>query len=72
MSLLDESFDSFELPDLPRKVGTGGTRTAVATDDGSGFWDDDAMTMEMLTDVNDGDVDEDVSHSLVPFAIYSF
>ncbi|KAJ3537683.1 hypothetical protein NMY22_g5498 [Coprinellus aureogranulatus] len=64
MSLLDESFDAFELPDLPTKVGTGGTRTAVATDDGNGFWDDDAMTMEMLTDVNDGEVDEDMSNAL--------
>lgn len=28
------------------------------------IWDGDDMTLEMLTDVNDGEVDEDVSASL--------
>jgi pyrimidine and pyridine-specific 5'-nucleotidase len=44
------------------QVNTVGTRTAVATDDGfkDNFWDADDMTMEMVTDINDGDIDEDV------------
>jgi len=60
-SLLDESFD---LLDLTRGKGeTGGTRTLVATDDGmdNNFWDGDDMTMEMMTDVNDGEIDEEAS-----------
>ncbi|KAJ2918091.1 hypothetical protein MD484_g2321, partial [Candolleomyces efflorescens] len=63
-SLLDESFDMFS--GLGGQVNTVGTRTAVATDDGfkDGFWDADDMTMEMVTDINDGEVDEDMSKAL--------
>lgn len=45
------------------KVLSNGTGTAVATDDGLGnaFWDGDDMSLEMVTDVNDGDVDEEVN-----------
>ena len=51
-------------------TGSNGTGTVVATDDGwlsgigggsgDAFWEDD-MSLEMLTDVNDGNVDEEVS-----------
>lgn len=59
-SLLDESLD------WNARVLSGGTGTAVATDDGLGnaIWDygeDDDMTMDMVTDINDGDVDEEVN-----------
>jgi len=50
------------------KVLSNGTQTAVATDDGSGnaFWDEDEdMSMEMVTDINDGDVDEEVCRSIL-------
>ncbi len=45
---------------------SNGTGTAVATDDGLGnaFWDGDDMSLEMVTDVNDGDVDEDMDTAL--------
>ncbi|RXW16614.1 hypothetical protein EST38_g9240 [Candolleomyces aberdarensis] len=51
---------------LGGQVNTVGTRTAVATDDGfkDGFWDADDMTMEMVTDINDGDIDEDMAKAL--------
>ena len=40
---------------LDRNFGNGGV------DDGPfSVWDGDDMTLEMVTDVNDGDVDEDV------------
>ncbi|KAF6760496.1 hypothetical protein DFP72DRAFT_1042523 [Ephemerocybe angulata] len=70
MSLLDESFDMFDsdLGIAPGKVGgTGGTRTVVGNaeeDESDAFWDGDDMTMEMFTDVGDGDVDEDMSTAL--------
>ncbi|KAF9002532.1 hypothetical protein BDQ17DRAFT_1357030 [Cyathus striatus] len=45
-----------------------GTGTAVATDDGFGgpmsVWGDDDMDMDMVTDVNDGDVDEEMEDAL--------
>lgn len=53
-------------------TSSNGTGTVVATDDGwlggggggggsgDAFWDED-MSLEMVTDVNDGDVDEEVS-----------
>jgi hypothetical protein len=61
-SISDVSFeDSLE---FHRKGMSGGTGTAVATDDGLGnaIWDygDDDMSMEMVTDIDDGDVDEEV------------
>jgi pyrimidine and pyridine-specific 5'-nucleotidase len=49
-------------------VLSNGTGTAVATDDGLGnaCWDDgDDMSLEMVTDVNDGDVDEEVCSVLI-------
>ncbi|PPQ94181.1 hypothetical protein CVT25_003818 [Psilocybe cyanescens] len=48
------------------KVSSIGTGTAVATDDGLGnaFWDGDDMSLEMVTDVNDGDVDEEMDTAL--------
>lgn len=51
----------------PTKVLSNGTGTAVATDDGLGnaFWDGDDMSLEMITDVNDGDVDEEVYSVLI-------
>jgi pyrimidine and pyridine-specific 5'-nucleotidase len=47
-------------------VQSNGTGTAVATDDGLGnaFWDGDDMSVEMVTDINDGDVDEDMDTAL--------
>jgi len=53
------------------KVTSNGTGTAVATDDGLGnaFWDGDDMSLEMVTDVNDGDVDEEVSNRTVKVVI---
>ena len=56
-----------------RQSTSNGTGTIVATDDGrlgtaslgieSGhaFWDGDDMSLEMVTDINDGDVDEEVN-----------
>ncbi|KIJ95253.1 hypothetical protein K443DRAFT_6374 [Laccaria amethystina LaAM-08-1] len=38
--------------------GTIGSGTAVATDDKHPFWDGDDMTMEMVTDLDDWNVDE--------------
>ncbi|PPQ95787.1 hypothetical protein CVT26_015887 [Gymnopilus dilepis] len=48
------------------KVLSNGTGTAVATDDGLGnaFWDGDDMSLEMVTDVDDGDVDEEMDAAL--------
>ncbi|KAF8962105.1 hypothetical protein BDZ97DRAFT_1826407 [Flammula alnicola] len=48
------------------KVQSNGTGTAVATDDGLGnaFWDGDDVSLEMVTDVNDGDVDEEMDTAL--------
>ncbi|KAF8154498.1 hypothetical protein B0H34DRAFT_799277 [Crassisporium funariophilum] len=63
-SLLDKGI---ELIESHGKVLSNGTGTAVATDDGSGnaFWDgDDDMSLEMVTDVNDGDVDEEMDSAL--------
>ncbi|KAF9479123.1 hypothetical protein BDN70DRAFT_879098 [Pholiota conissans] len=56
----------FSPPPASTRGQSNGTGTAVATDDGSGnaFWDGDDMSMEMLTDVNDGDVDEDMDSAL--------
>lgn len=44
-----------ESPDLSRKMN--------GTEDGGMFsvWDGDDMTLEMVTDINDGNVDEEVS-----------
>ncbi|TFK23991.1 hypothetical protein FA15DRAFT_593198 [Coprinopsis marcescibilis] len=59
-SLLDESFE-FHSKDM-----NGGT--AVATEDGLGnaVWDygDDDMTMDMVTDINDSNVDEEMAAAL--------
>lgn len=46
---------------------SNGTGTAVATDDGLGnaFWDGDDMSLEMVTDINDGDFDEEVCSVLI-------
>ncbi|PPQ69643.1 hypothetical protein CVT24_001216 [Panaeolus cyanescens] len=48
------------------KVLSNGTGTAVATDDGLGnaFWDGDDVSLEMVTDINDGDVDEEMDDAL--------
>jgi len=48
------------------KVLSSGTGTAVATDDGLGnaFWEGDDMSMEMITDIDDGDVDEEVCFNI--------
>ncbi|KAF9556893.1 hypothetical protein CPC08DRAFT_710894, partial [Agrocybe pediades] len=48
------------------RVLSSGTGTAVATDDGLGnaFWEGDDMSLEMVTDVNDGDVDEEMEGAL--------
>jgi len=54
--------ESLALLESRGKVLTAGTSTALATDDGYAFWDDgDDMTMEMVTDLDDGNVDEEVS-----------
>jgi len=64
-------------------TNSNGTGTVVATDDGwlggggvgsgDAFWDGDDMSLEMVTDVNDGDVDEEVSLSFVLTSLsYSF
>jgi pyrimidine and pyridine-specific 5'-nucleotidase len=52
---------------LEGKVLSNGTGTAVATDDGLGnaFWDGDDMSLEMVTDINDGDVDEEVCPAFI-------
>ena len=53
----------------PALTSSNGTGTVVATDDGwlgggggsgDAFWDGEDMSLEMVTDVNDGDVDEEV------------
>ncbi|KAJ3507730.1 hypothetical protein NLJ89_g6145 [Agrocybe chaxingu] len=46
------------------KVLSNGTGTAVATDDGNAFWDGDDMSLEMVTDLDDGDVDEEMDTAL--------
>ncbi|KAF8192949.1 hypothetical protein BJ912DRAFT_961474 [Pholiota molesta] len=53
-------------PPASSRVQSNGTGTAVATDDGLGnaFWDGDDMSVEMVTDINDGDVDEDMDTAL--------
>lgn len=64
-SISDVSFD--ESLDFRRKGMSGGTGTAVATDDGLGnaIWDyGDDMSMEMVTDIDDGDVDEEMAEAL--------
>jgi len=59
---LDESLALLESRGKVLSGGTAGTSTALATDDGYAFWDDgDDMTMEMVTDLDDGNVDEEVS-----------
>ena len=63
-ALLDESLALLESRGKVVSGGTTGTGTAVATDDGYAFWDGDDMTMEMVTDLDDGNVDEEVSFSL--------
>ena len=60
-ALLDESLALLESRGKVVSGGTTGTGTAVATDDGYAFWDGDDMTMEMVTDLDDGNVDEEVS-----------
>ena len=65
--LADESF-ILSNPHGRQSAMTNGTGTIVATDDGwlgargngDAFWDGDDMSLEMVTDVNDGDVDEEV------------
>lgn len=56
-------------------TSSNGTGTVVATDDGwlgggsggvgsgDAFWDGEDMSLEMVTDINDGDVDEEVKLS---------
>ena len=51
--------------------GTTGTGTAVATDDGYAFWDGDDMTIEMVTDLDDGNVDEEVSFPPSPIDFFA-
>ena len=63
---------SRQQPKTTALTSSNGTGTVVATDDGwlsgigvgngDAFWEaDDDMSLEMLTDVNDGNVDEEVS-----------
>ena len=74
--LVDDSSSSLVLSRQPKTTAltsSNGTGTVVATDDGwlsgvsggggsgDAFWEADDMSLEMLTDVNDGDVDEEVS-----------
>ncbi|EDR09874.1 uncharacterized protein LACBIDRAFT_318148 [Laccaria bicolor S238N-H82] len=63
-ALLDESLALLESRGKVLSGGTTGTGTAVATDDGYAFWDGDDMTMEMVTDLDDGDVDEEMETAL--------
>ncbi len=42
-------------------LGSPSLRLNGADGDDSGMWDGDDMTMDMLTDVDEDDVDEDVS-----------
>ncbi|KIJ91000.1 hypothetical protein K443DRAFT_686351 [Laccaria amethystina LaAM-08-1] len=64
-ALLDESFALLESRGNVLSGGTNGTGTTVATDDGHAFWDDgDDMTMEMVTDLDDGNVDEEMETAL--------
>ena len=68
-------------PKTTALTSSNGTGTVVATDDdwlsgvgagrgsGDAFWEADDMSLEMLTDINDGDVDEEVSSSFpLPFS----
>jgi hypothetical protein len=63
---------------LTSSNGTGttddGWLSGVGVGGGSGdaFWEADDMSLEMVTDVNDGDVDEEVSFSLFPSPLLSF
>jgi hypothetical protein len=72
--LVDDNTASLVLSRQPKTTAltsSNGTGTVVATDDGwlsgivvgggggDAFWEDD-MSLEMLTDVNDGNVDEEV------------
>ena len=67
----DNSLVLSRQPKITALTSSNGTGTVVATDDGwlngvgggSGdtFWETDDMSLEMLTDVNDGNVDEEVS-----------
>ena len=71
----DNSLVFSRQPKTTALTGSNGTGTVVATDDGwlsgisagggsgDAFWEADDMSLEMLTDVNDGDVDEEVSFS---------
>ncbi|KAH6904178.1 hypothetical protein BKA70DRAFT_1109536 [Coprinopsis sp. MPI-PUGE-AT-0042] len=64
-SISDVLFE--ESLEFHRKGMSGGTGTAVATDDGLGnaVWDyGDDMSMEMVTDIDDGDVDEEMAEAL--------
>lgn len=56
---MDESLALLESRGKVLSGWTTGTGTAVATDDGYAFWDGDDMTMEMVTDLDDGNVDEE-------------
>ena len=79
--LVDDNNNSLVLSRQPKTTASNGTGTVVATDDGwlsgigvgggsgDAFWEADDMSLEMVTDVNDGDVDEEVSFNfyLTPF-----
>ena len=63
---------------LTSSNGTGkvvdGWLSGIGVGGGSGdaFWEADDMSLEMLTDVNDGDVDEEVSFSFPPLLLSPF
>ena len=82
-ALLVDDSSSLVLSRQPKTTAltsSNGTGTVVATDDGwlsgigggggsgDAFWEADDMSLEMLTDVNDGDVDEEVSFSFPPLS----
>jgi pyrimidine and pyridine-specific 5'-nucleotidase len=66
----------------PALTSSNGTGTIVATDDGwlggggggigDAFWDGEDMSLEMVTDVNDGDVDEEVKFFFFPTVSLTF
>jgi hypothetical protein len=70
-------------PTTSALTNSNGTGTVVATDDGwlsgigvgggsgDAFWEADDMSLEMLTDVNDGEVDEEVSFTFSFFSYFS-
>jgi pyrimidine and pyridine-specific 5'-nucleotidase len=68
--------NSLVLSRQPKTTASNGTGTTddgwlsgigVGGGSGDAFWEADDMSLEMVTDVNDGDVDEEVSSFSPPF-----